>query len=89
MRHVYHQYVIRLTERDELRAHLLRQEIETAVLYPVPIHLQPAYRDRIATAGALAVCERAAETLLCLPIHPWLTDAEIARVSDEIAAWCK
>ena len=87
VRHVYHQYVIRLPKRDELREHLRREQIETAVLYPVPIHLQPAYRDRIATAGPLTVTERAAEELLCLPIHPWLEDAEIARVSDAIRQW--
>ncbi|MGI8436169.1 MAG: DegT/DnrJ/EryC1/StrS family aminotransferase [Chthoniobacterales bacterium] len=88
VRHVYHQFVIRLEKRDELRAHLLRDEIETAVLYPIPIHLQPAYRDRIATAGPLPITERSAQELLCLPIHPWLEDAEIARVSRAIADWC-
>lgn len=88
VRHVFHQYVIRLEKRDELREHLRREEIGTAVLYPMPIHLQPAYRDRIATAGPLPVTERAAQELLCLPIHPWLEDAEIARVSSAIADWC-
>lgn len=89
VRHVYHQFVIRLEKRDALRTHLLRHEIETAVLYPVPIHLQPAYQDRIATAASLPVTERAAETLLCLPIHPWLKDAEIERVTNEIEAWSR
>ena len=86
--HVYHQFVIRLAKRDELRAHLREQAIEAPVLYPIPIHLQPAYRDRIATAGPLPLTEKAARELLCLPIHPWLKDAEIARVTHAIAAWC-
>ncbi len=86
-RHVYHQYVIRLHGRDELREHLRRREIESAILYPLPIHLQPAYRERIATAGSLAVTEQAARELLCLPVHPWLTDGDVARVSNAIIDW--
>lgn len=86
-RHVYHQYVIRLPGRDELREHLRRHEIEAAILYPSPIHRQPAYRDRIALAGALPITEQAAQELLCLPVHPWLSDAEVARVSDAIIDW--
>ncbi|HEY0368761.1 MAG TPA: DegT/DnrJ/EryC1/StrS family aminotransferase [Chthoniobacterales bacterium] len=86
-RHVYHQYVIRLPDREPLRAYLDSQQIGTAVLYPVPIHLQPAYRERIEVAGAMRVTERAAKELLCLPIHPWLDDAELARVGAAITDW--
>ena len=86
-RHAFHQYVIRLHGRDALRQHLLEQQIETAILYPVPIHRQPAYRDRIATVGDLAVTEKAAGELLCLPIHPALSDADVARVIAAIAGW--
>ncbi|MBA2432748.1 MAG: DegT/DnrJ/EryC1/StrS family aminotransferase [Chthoniobacterales bacterium] len=82
--HVYHQYVIRISRRDELRERLKRQQIETAILYPQPIHLQPAYRGRIATAGELPVTERAARELLCLPMHPWLTDSDADRVTAAI-----
>ena len=78
--HVYHQYVIRSERRDALREHLRAHQIETAILYPQPIHLQPAYRDRIALAGPLPVTERAAQELLCLPIHPFLSEAEIAQI---------
>ena len=85
--HVYHQFVIRLSERDGLREHLQAQDIGAAILYPVPIHLQPAYRDRIATDGALPVTERAATELLCLPIHPTLSDDDVDRVSAVIRAW--
>lgn len=85
--HVYHQYVIRLRKRDALREHLRSEQIETAVLYPTPIHLQPAYRDRIATAGPLPVTEQAARELLCLPVHPCLDDLEVARVVTAIMNW--
>ncbi|HSH37907.1 MAG TPA: DegT/DnrJ/EryC1/StrS family aminotransferase, partial [Chthoniobacterales bacterium] len=64
--------------------HLQANGIDTAVLYPVPIHQQPAYRDRIAVAGELPVTETAARELLCLPIHPMLDDADAARVAKAI-----
>ncbi|MGZ4986091.1 MAG: DegT/DnrJ/EryC1/StrS family aminotransferase, partial [Chthoniobacterales bacterium] len=59
-KHVYHQFTIRSQRRDELRSFLANKNIQTALLYPQPIHQQPAYRDRIATAGDLSVTERAA-----------------------------
>ena len=85
--HVYHQFVIRLAARDRLRAHLQKQNIDTAVLYPIPIHQQPAYRGKIAVAGELPVTERAAQELLCLPVHPTLQDADVDRVAAAIRAW--
>ncbi|MEO5720098.1 MAG: DegT/DnrJ/EryC1/StrS family aminotransferase [Chthoniobacterales bacterium] len=85
--HVYHQYVIRLPERDALREHLRAQEIGTSVLYPVPIHLQPAYRGKIATASEMPITEEAARTLLCLPIHPGLEDHDVARINAAIIDW--
>ncbi|MGI9087867.1 MAG: DegT/DnrJ/EryC1/StrS family aminotransferase [Chthoniobacterales bacterium] len=85
--HVYHQFVIRLSERDQLKEFLRARQIETVILYPVPIHLQPAYRNRIAISGALPVTEKASRELLCLPIHPWLEDVEVERVCDAIIEW--
>ena len=88
VQHVYHQFVIHLPERDKLRAHLQALHIETAVLYPIPIHLQPAYQGRIAVDRALPVTERVAQELLCLPMHPYLTDDDVARVATAIRTWC-
>ncbi len=85
--HVYHQYVIRLQERDRLREHLQRAGVQSAILYPVPIHQQPAYRGRVRTLGELSVTEQAARELLCLPIHPWLSDNEVSRVIDAITTF--
>ncbi len=87
IRHVYHQYVIRLPARDALRAYLESLQIGSAILYPQPIHQQPAYIGRIATGGDLPVTERAAQELLCLPVHPWLDDADLARVSAALTDW--
>ena len=78
--HVYHQYVIRTSSRDDLREYLQERGIGTGVLYPIPIHLQPAYRGRIKAASKLSVTERAARELLCLPVHPWLADDEVEEI---------
>ena len=77
---VFHQYVVRTELRDALCEHLREQGIDAAVLYPIPIHQQPAYRGRIKTASALPITERAARELLCLPVHPWLNDADVDRI---------
>ena len=84
VQHVYHQFVIRSPQRDTLRAHLASENIDTAVLYPLPIHEQPAYRGRIAIADDLHVTERAARELLCLPVHPTLSDSAVERVAGAI-----
>jgi hypothetical protein len=80
--HVYHQYVVRSARREALRQRLEAGGISTQILYPVPIHAQPAYKDRIAIAGGgLAVTDSLAREILCLPIHPQLHDSEVTRVA--------
>jgi dTDP-4-amino-4,6-dideoxygalactose transaminase len=84
--HVFHQYVIRLAERDALRERLQAAGIGTGVHYPVPVHLQPAYRDRCAAGpSGLGLTERAAGQILSLPMYPQLSDAEVDRVISEIS----
>jgi dTDP-4-amino-4,6-dideoxygalactose transaminase len=79
--HVFHQYVIRSAERDRLRAALTERGIGTNIHYPVPVHLQPAYRGRVAVGpGGLAESERAAREVLSLPMYPQLDAAQVARV---------
>jgi dTDP-4-amino-4,6-dideoxygalactose transaminase len=76
--HVFYQYVVRVAERQAFRDALRRRGIGTNVHYPVPVHLQPAYRDRIwLVDGALPVTERAANEVLSLPMFPELTDDEV------------
>jgi dTDP-4-amino-4,6-dideoxygalactose transaminase len=83
--HVFHQYVIRLAERDALRERLRAAGIGTGVHYPVPVHLQPAYRDRCAAGpSGLGLTERAAGEILSLPMYPQLSDAEVDQVISEI-----
>jgi dTDP-4-amino-4,6-dideoxygalactose transaminase len=85
--HVYHQYVIRAERRDELRAHLTREGIGTGVYYPVPLHLQPCFRDLGYARGDLPVAEKAAEEALALPMFPALTEDQQAVVVSAIAAF--
>jgi dTDP-4-amino-4,6-dideoxygalactose transaminase len=83
--HVYHQYVVRLAERDRLRDHLRQSGIGTGIHYPVPVHLHPAYRGRLALDPAgLGESERAAREILSLPMYPQLVDDAADRVIAEI-----
>ena len=86
--HVFHQYVIRLAERDALRNRLGASGVGTGIHYPVPVHRQPAYSGRL-TCGpsGLGVTERAASQILSLPIYPQLMDEAVDRVIAEIRAF--
>lgn len=87
---VWHQYVLDAgPRRDSLQAALRDAGIGTLVHYPVPVHLQPAYRGRIATGpGGLPRTEQAAGAVLSLPMFPQLTDDEIGTVVAEVRkAW--
>ena len=80
--HVFHQYVVRAARRDELRARLQDSGIGTNIHYPVPVHLQPAYRGRVAMGpSGMARTEQAASEIFSLPMYPQLTEAQVDRVS--------
>ncbi len=78
-RHVYHLYVVETADRDAFRAALAADGVETAVHYPRPVHLQPAYRA-LGAGRALPVSERLAAQVVSLPLYPELTDAEVDAV---------
>jgi dTDP-4-amino-4,6-dideoxygalactose transaminase len=87
-RHVYHQYVIRTPQRDRLRDFLGERGVNTLVHYPMAVHEQPAYQDRIAIApGGLAVTERLCREIVSLPMHPALSDAEAEQVCEALVAF--
>jgi dTDP-4-amino-4,6-dideoxygalactose transaminase len=83
---VYHQYVVAAEGwRDELQIRLREEGVGTLVHYPVPVHLQPAYRGRVPLGvGALPVTEAAATSVLSLPMFPHLTDDQVDRVIDAV-----
>ncbi|HWJ43628.1 MAG TPA: DegT/DnrJ/EryC1/StrS family aminotransferase [Solirubrobacterales bacterium] len=78
--HVYHLFVVRSAERDALRDHLDARGVASAVHYPTPIHLQPAYAERGLRPGSLQVAERLARENCSLPIFPAITDEQIAEI---------
>ena len=86
--HVYHQYVARSERRDELRDFLKLNLIGTGILYPVPVHLQPGYKDRVlAGAGGLTNTEKVCQQILSLPMFPELTDSQVSHIADLIRCW--
>ena len=79
--HTWHQFVVRTPRRDELQAHLAKKDIVCGVLYPMPIHRQPAYHD---ASLSLPQTEQACTEVLSLPLHPGLTNDDIARVTEVV-----
>lgn len=85
--HVHHLYVVRTPRRDALREALAGQDIQAGIHYPLPVHLQPAYAGRLATAGSLRESERAAREVLSLPLYPELAEADVDRVAEAVVAF--
>jgi dTDP-4-amino-4,6-dideoxygalactose transaminase len=79
--HVFHQYVLRSPDRAAVQARLKALGIGTGIHYPVPVHLQSAYRGRVPLGPAgCAETARAAEEVFSLPMYPELTEAQVARI---------
>ncbi|ABI62037.1 DegT/DnrJ/EryC1/StrS family aminotransferase [Granulibacter bethesdensis] len=79
--HVYHQYVIRVRDRDVLRDELQRSGVQTAIHYPYPVHSQPAYRNKVMLGPARCVeTVKAADTILSLPMFPELESGQVEHV---------
>jgi dTDP-4-amino-4,6-dideoxygalactose transaminase len=84
VRHVYYLYTILAPRRDALMRFLIEQGIGCQVVYPSPVHLQPAYRELGYEAGDFPVTEAQLEQILCLPMFAELTEAEVRRVAEAI-----
>jgi len=83
-RHIYHLYVIRTIKRDLLQTFLKDNGIGTAIHYPIPLHLQQAYKYLGYSVGDFPVAERCANEVLSLPMFPELTEQEVSYVCDHI-----
>jgi dTDP-4-amino-4,6-dideoxygalactose transaminase len=77
VRHVYHVYAIRVSDREEVMKRLADQGIATGIHYPVPVHLQEAYRSLGHERGAFPIAERCAAEFVSLPMFPELTAAQL------------
>ncbi|MCA9978847.1 MAG: DegT/DnrJ/EryC1/StrS family aminotransferase [Anaerolineales bacterium] len=88
--HVYHQYILQTAvpaHRDQLRQYLHEKGIGTQILYPMPIHQQPAYAGRIPIIKTLEVTERLVSYIMNLPVYPELASEEIEEVIQHILDW--
>lgn len=82
--HVYHLYVVRTQQRDALQAHLTENGIGTLIHYPVPPHLQKAYKDLNFQQGSFPIAEELANTSLSLPMFPGITKEQIEFIASRI-----
>jgi dTDP-4-amino-4,6-dideoxygalactose transaminase len=82
---VWHQFVIRLPDRDALRAYLTRCGVEVLIHYPVPPHLQPAYSDLGFRRGSFPLSEEIHDTVLSLPFGPGMSQVDQLRVLGHLA----
>jgi dTDP-4-amino-4,6-dideoxygalactose transaminase len=83
--HVYNQYTIRVSRRDDLRAYLKEKGVGTEIYYPLPMHLQNCYKDLGYQKGSFPVSEQTAEQVLSLPIYAELSDDQLGYVVETIA----
>ena len=77
---VHHLFVVRSKRRDALRAHLEKSGIGALIHYPIPPHLQNAYKDMAMRPGSLPISERIHDEVLSLPIGPHLSESQAASV---------
>lgn len=85
--HVYHIYTIRVKNRDKLMVSLGEKNISCGIHYPIPLHLQDAYRDMGHSKGSFSVTEKCSEQVISLPMYPELSEEQIEKVSQEVKAF--
>jgi len=83
-RSAWAQYTILSDRRDAIAAALKDQGIPTAIYYPIPMHLQAAYREYGGGEGTCPVSERLSKRVLSLPMHPYLDEASVARIAEVV-----
>lgn len=83
--HIYHLFVIRHNQRDMLQNALKKEGVETGIHYPVPVHLLEAYKYLRYNKDSMPNAEAACKEILSLPMHPYLTKAEVNKVSDVVS----
>lgn len=87
--HVFHLYIIRTTKRDQLADYLNKNGISTGLHYPIPIHLQEAYKTLGYSKGDFPVAEKMASEILSLPMFPELKESEIEYITEHIKKYFK
>ncbi len=87
--HVYHQYTIRVEDRDALQRLLAEQKIGSTVYYPVSLHLQPLYASLGYKRGDLPHAEHASQEVLSLPMYPELRPQQLQRVAETVVEFAR
>jgi dTDP-4-amino-4,6-dideoxygalactose transaminase len=82
--HIYHQYTVRSGNRDNVQAALKEAGIGSAVYYPAPLHVQPAYAHLGYKEGDLPAAEQAAREVLSLPVHPELSEEQVTQIVEAL-----
>jgi dTDP-4-amino-4,6-dideoxygalactose transaminase len=85
--HIYHQYTIRVPQRDELQVHLKAKGIGHSIYYPLALHLQPCFAHLGYRRGSLPVTEAAMDSVISLPIYPELTAAQQDAVIEAVESF--
>jgi len=85
-RFAWAQFTIKIDNRDDVQARLKEAGVPSNIYYPLPMHLQPAYRQYGAGEGSMPVAEALSKSVLSLPMHPYLAEAEIGQVCDAVIA---
>lgn len=87
--HVYHLYVIRTSQRDALAAYLKENNIDTIIHYPIPPHLQKAYKDMGSKKGAYPIAEQLSQEVLSIPLFIGMTEEQQKYICDKIRQFYK
>lgn len=85
-KHIYHHFAVLTDQRATLRERLAARRISTGIHYPLPIHLQPPYRELGMKLGDLPVAEGITQRVLSLPMYAELTDQQIERIAEAVGA---
>lgn len=88
-KHVYHLYVIRVKNRDEVIAGLKEKGVQVLIHYPVPIHLQEAYKDAGYKRSSFSYTENICSEIISLPMFPEMGEEEARYVAEQVLSLCK
>lgn len=86
-KHAYHQYAVQTPQRDGFRTFLRQHNIGSAIHYPLPVHRQPAYCDRLFRAVSLTATETVCASVVSLPMYPQIADEDVRRVAEVVGQW--
>ena len=86
--HAWHQYVLRVSDREKFMKYMSQNGISTGIHYPLPCHLQPLYENHPQHfEGALPITEQICNTVVSIPVHPHLTDEEVEKIISTVVSF--